>query len=411
MSSTFRLLLGSALLSLSFQSLAFNAKLAWDELVGTLKSDYAYLDKGPANTNALIESFSEKALKTTNKAAFIDVAQGFLRHFSDPHLNIGPYNLEDFSVYPTGSDIYAQFNQSHAQIYDIKRGSDAFKQGLRPGMRILSIDGLSVRQAIEDATLSKLEALSPAQQNYALNVALGGKRYQKRRLEIQHNHHRKFIELAATYDHINQLSQGPSVTIKTFDNLGYIRFNNVLGNENSAKLFKDALPTLAKTKALIIDLRNTPSGGNTGVAEPILGHFVQQKAPYQGYRVQKNKQPYAQAPYQQAYAIPQTPFIDKPYVVLAGRWTGSMGEGMTIALDALGAKAVIGAPMADLLGGIKQVTLSKSEAVLEVGFERMYHLDGRFREDYEPTILLKSADTDKNGDDPALRAAVKMLSL
>ena len=66
--------------------------------------------------------------------------------------------------------------------------------------------------------------------------------------------------------------------------------------------------------------------------------------------------------------------------------------------------------MADLLGGIKQVQLVASGAWLELGFERLYHVNGSFREDFVPSILLAAADTDTNGDDPALLAAIELLN-
>ena len=109
------------------------------------------------------------------------------------------------------------------------------------------------------------------------------------------------------------------------------------------------MESLRATDALIIDLRNTPSGGNTGVAEPILGYFTETKTVYQLYRIQTDSQKYNDGKLKKAKTKPGNFIYNKPFVVLAGRWTGSMGEGMAIGLDALGAKAVIGAPMADLL--------------------------------------------------------------
>ncbi|WP_353409493.1 hypothetical protein [Arenicella sp. 4NH20-0111] len=35
----------------------------------------------------------------------------------------------------------------------------------------------------------------------------------------------------------------------------------------------------------------------------------------------------------------------------------------------------------------------------------MYHVNGSFREDFEPRILLKTADRDRLGNDPALSKA------
>ena len=86
-----------------------------------------------------------------------------------------------------------------------------------------------------------------------------------------------------------------------------------------------------------------------------------------------------------------------------------MREGMTIGFDAIGATAIIGAPMADLLGGIKTKQLENSDTWLEVAFERLYHVDGTFREDFKPNELVIPADRDGQGGDPALTRALALL--
>lgn len=392
------------------QNNKFDSDSAWNELITTLRSDYAYMDRVDEEFNSLTASFRPKALATTTKKEFINVAQSFLRNFRDPHLNLGPYDNDDFIVYPTGSDIYAEIQADLAMIVDIKSDSAAFEQGLRPGMTIKGIDDSSVDEVIEAVTGMPVEKLSLAQKNYAVNIALGGKRYQSRTLTVASENGERSYSLAPSYDSVNKLKDGPAVSFRDIDGIGYIRFNNALGNKASVTEFDNAIKSLAQSQALIIDLRNTPSGGNTGVAEPILAHFTDTERAYQRYRTQTTGHTYNDAALQQAIVSPRAPFIEKPFVVLAGRWTGSMGEGMTIGLDALGAKAVIGAPMADLLGGIKRVELSTSDAWLELGFERLYHVNGIYREDFVPDTLLKSADIDERGSDQALLAAVDMLT-
>lgn len=389
---------------------AFNAKLAWNELISTLQSDYAYLDKADDNFQSLIDLFQPKALTTQSAKEFTDVSQSFLRNFNDPHLNLGPFDLDDYIVYPTGSDMYAEIKNGEAYVIDVKADSSAYQQGIRSGMLVKNIDGLSINAAIEAASGLSPDDLSQAQQNYALNIALGGKRYQNRTTTMATGEQVATYNLAPSYDSINKLKDGPKVTYKDINGISYIRFNNALGDSATVTEFKHAIKAFEQSNGLIIDLRNTPSGGNTGVAEPILGHFTKTEKMYQGYKTQKSGQHYASAPFQKATLTPQTPFIDKPFVVLAGRWTGSMGEGMTIGLDALGAKAILGAPMADLLGGIKQIELKESGATLSLGFERLYHVDGRFREDFKPNVLLKSADTDEKGLDATLLKALEVLT-
>jgi carboxyl-terminal processing protease len=388
----------------------FDSQLAWEELVTRVKSDYAYKDRVKNDIDTVFAHFKPAALQAKSEKEFIDLGQALLRNLRDPHLNMGPSDDDDYSVYPTGSDIYAQIQGDVATVIDVKAGAEAFNQGIRPGMQIVKVDGLTITAAIEAVTGVPMEKLTQLQKNYGINIALGGKRYQARSLDVITNDAALTYQLAPSYNSIIKLTDGPKVEFKNLDGIGYIRFNNALGDRESVTEFKHALQVLLATKALIVDLRNTPSGGNTGVAEPILGHFSKAEAVYQRYQVQASGEHYSDAPLKDALVTPQQPLVDKPFVVLAGRWTGSMGEGMTIGLDALGAKAIIGAPMADLLGGIKRLELKESDAWLELGFERMFHVDGRFREDVEPTVLLKAADIDAQGNDSALAAAIEILS-
>lgn len=389
---------------------AFDSGSAWDELVTTLRSDYAYLDRVNGEFENLTPHFQAKALATNSEKEFIDVAQSFLRNLRDPHLNLGPLDNDDYIVYPTGSDIYAEIKRNSVLIVDVKSGSDAFKKGLRPGMTVEGIDGLAINEAIEAVAGISVDDLSLTQKNYAVNIALGGKRYHSRTLTVKSDKGERIYSLAPSYDSINKLNDGPAVSFRDIDGIGYIRFNNSLGNNASVMEFRNAINALGQSRAFIIDLRNTPSGGNTGVAEPILSHFTDTEKVYQCYRTQTSGHSYSEAKLQRASVTPQEPLIDKPFIVLSGHWTGSMGEGMTIGLDALGARAVVGAPMADLLGGIKRVDLEKSGAWLELGFERLYHVNGGYREDFIPSVLLDAADTNEKGKDPALLSALDMLS-
>lgn len=388
----------------------FDSVAAWSEFQRVIGQHYAYLNDVEFDAGALFKEFETRARQAWNQQEFVDIAQQLVRHFHDPHLNVGPYNSQDFSVSPTGSDIWGVYQDGLFVVEDVKGDSAADIAGIRPGDRIMTIDDMPVIGAIEKVFGTPFPALSAEQINHGLNVSLGGLRNQARTLELSRAGKTGRYRLAASYQAIDALKEGPPLSAKLLNEIGYIRFNNSLGNEDTVKAFEEAITALAQSKALIIDLRNTPSGGNTGVAEPILGHFITQKTAYPLYQVQQEGVPYRQAEMQTAYARPSRPYYDKPFVVLAGRWTGSMGEGMTIGLDALGAKNVIGAPMADLLGGIKTVNLAGSDAWISVGFERLFHVDGSFREDFVPHRLQIPADRGKDGTDPALSQALDYLA-
>ncbi len=406
----FFLLLAASLVSCSTTVTEedFDATKAWEELEGVLRQQYAYLDR-PDAIEETISSFKARAVGLSSISEFRDLSQSFLRHFLDPHLNLGPYDENDFSVFPTGSDIRAVYENEAFFIEDVKAGGAADLAGIRPGSELVEIDGLQPQESVEKVLGVPFGSLSVDDINYGVNIALGGYRNRERDIVLKEEGGRVSYPLAASYQAINELKKGPPVTHKKLGEFGYIRFNNSLGNSETVDAFKDAISSLLETKALIIDLRDTPSGGNTGVAEPVLGHFVENKTAYQQYQIQEKGVSYSEDEMRTAYAQPKQPHYGKPFVLLAGRWTGSMGEGMAIGFDAIGATEVIGAPMADLLGGIKTLKLKESNSWMELGFERMYHVDGSFREDFEPSVMISPADRDANGDDPSLSLALSIL--
>ncbi|MDB4913857.1 MAG: hypothetical protein JWM95_1501 [Gemmatimonadetes bacterium] len=53
-----------------------------------------------------------------------------------------------------------------------------------------------------------------------------------------------------------------------------------------------------------------------------------------------------------------------PLVVLVGRWTGSMAEGIAIGLDGMQRGSVVGTAMAGLAGAVEDVTLGCSRFVV-----------------------------------------------
>jgi len=388
----------------------YNAETAWLELEQIITKQYAYLDNAQFDWSALLVEFKSQALKTKDQQEFLDLAQKLVRHFHDPHLNIGPYDAEDYSVSPTGSDIWASYKNNKFIIEDVKAGAAADIAGILPKDEIITIDTLPVKEAVEAVFGKVFSKLNNAQINHGLNVALGGKGYQSRTIELLRQDLVKSFQIDPSYQAIKTLNQGSPLSFKKIEKIGYIRFNNSLGNSETVTDFAQAMNSLADTNALIIDLRNTPSGGNTGVAEPILGHFVKQKTAYQKYQVQENGTSYQQEKMQTAYTLPTTPFYNKPFVVLAGRWTGSMGEGMTIGLDAIGAANIFGSPMADLLGGIKTVKLTASDTWMEVPYERLYHVNGTYREDFVPHQVVTPADRSVGESDPALAHAITYIN-
>ncbi|MBV5270661.1 MAG: hypothetical protein JZU55_13150, partial [Afipia sp.] len=314
-------------------------------------------------------------------------------NFADPHFIVGPLDLDDWAIIPTSSDLFGTYDGALFRIREVRRGGDAWAKGVRPGMTVGKIDGESPRTAIEEITGRPFAALSSEQIGFAFNVALAGHRRRARKLDVIDGGMQRTFALAATSDQANRIADGPLLHVERDGELGIIRINNSLGEQKLIDEF---------TTALLIDLRNTPSGGNTSVARGIMGHFVEHDRPYQVHVI----------PYEARVLGPTRKFVEfvtpfgirypgKVYVA-GGRWTGSMGEGLMIGFDAIGATTV-GSDLAHLLGALSNETIDGSSAKVDLGTEQLFTVNGLPREAFHPQILLPQAESDGKHD-PVLAA-------
>ncbi len=406
-------LLASALALLLLTSSAtaeeFDSQKAWAELEDALITRYVYLHDAGFDAPALLYRTRETAARFTTKESFLNFAQQFVRRFHDPHLNLGPYDPTDYAIIPTGSDMWAVQVGDTFVLEDVKGHGAADKAGIRPGFEVLSIDGLAPRDAIAKVMSTPFDSLSTDQATYALNISLAGIRRQPRTLIFSHQGKQMRCTLPSSYDHPDALAEGPPITSRRHGKVGYIRLENSAGRDDTVAAFEKALDELSDTSGLVIDLRNIPSGGNTSVGRPVLGHFTRSEQVYQIYQTPEGDTPYYKTEPVLDKIKPVAPYYDRPVVVLVGRWTGSMGEGMAVGFDTLGVKAVVGAPMADLLGAVTQVELPTSGGRLELGVGRIYRADMTCREDYVPTEVVIPADRGARGEDPALERALEIL--
>lgn len=380
----------------------FDSRVAWASFTKLLHEEYGYFDRPGVDGEAILSAFAQKAQAARSDGAFIDVLQLVSHNFADPHFIVGPLNTEDWAIIPTTSDVFGVFDGKNFRIDAVRAGGDAGAHGVQVGATVLKMNGQTPRVALEEITGRPFGTLSAVQIGFAFNVALAGHRHQPRTLEIQEGQQRRVVALAATSDQADRVDAGPLLSVERKGTLGIIRINNALGEQALIEQFAKALTSLSDTSTLLIDLRNTPSGGNTSVARGILGHFVDHDSPYQMHVI----------PYEARVLGPPRKFIEfvEPYgarysgkvYVAGGHWTGSMGEGLMIGFDAIGA-TTIGSDLAHLLGGLSNETIEGSTAKIDLGTEQLFTVTGLPRAAYRPAIFLPSAECE-GGHDPVLSA-------
>ena len=197
-------------------------------------------------------------------------------------------------------------------------------------------------------------------------------------------------------------------------NVALVTLHNSLGDTGTIAAFDSALNAARAAKGMILDLRDTPSGGTSTVARGILSRLVRDERPYQRHELPSEERATGVKRVWVEYVSPRGPFaFEAPVVALVGPWTGSMGEGIAIGLDAMKRATVLGDPMAGLLGALYQESLPNTGFVVRIPAERLYHVDGSPRERFRPrpprTDTRASKERPADGD-PLVREALGMLT-
>jgi carboxyl-terminal processing protease len=247
----------------------------------------------------------------------------------------------------------------------------------------VAVDGVAADQAVAAFWADLGLPVTAERAGFGARVLAAGRRDRPRRLSF-----RTGAGEVRTLELPNLYSAGPGrrPPVSTSEEGGVlvIRINDSLGDRATIAAFDSAMGGARPGRRVIVDLRDTPGGGNTVVARAILGWFVSRPTPYQVHRLpaEELETGIARQWIEQVLPRPGKRHLG-PVRVLVGRWTGSMGEGIAIAFDSIGAE-VVGDRMAGLLGAIYDHRLEHSGLVLKLPTERLSHVDGTPREAFVP---------------------------
>ena len=387
---------------------SFDAAAAWDEFEVLFRSVYAYLDRGDFDVEAQVAHAKALALETTEREAFRRVLHRFTFAFTDTHLVAGPLADEDPNLFPTSSDLIVRRLGDTFVVQDVRAGSAADAAGVRPGWTLIEVDGRSVTDAVEATWAGVVLAETAEQWSYGATLVANGLRNVDRSLVFDVEGERRRLSLANPRRFAEEVSKAAPIEIELRGRAAVVRLANSLGRFETIEAFDRAIASLrSNTDGIVVDLRNTPSGGNTDVARAIIGHFVTDTRAYQVHEIPAVERSTTVPRRFIEQVLPRAPHYPGRVAVLGGHWTGSMGEGLVIGLHAAAGARTFGSDMADILGALHNFDLEHSGVRLDIGAEALFHVDGTPREDYVADVAVERSDRDPAGGDPLLEAAVR----
>jgi carboxyl-terminal processing protease len=367
-----------------------------------VREQYAYFEVKKTDWGRTCAFYAPRAAAAADRDAFIGVLERAMAEIYDHHAHLGTNTDRSPRLVPTQSQVFGTWREGQAMIVAVRAETPASSAGVRPGMRVLAIDGEPVEVAVAALEPKFLTAPDPAAREWALQLALAGHRVNEViRLSIVDGGAARDL----TFAPVSTARPEALLSQKLLGDVGYIRFNNSLGEDALVQAFDEALKNFAGTRAVVIDLRDTASGGVSSVARGIMGRFVRTPMPYQRHELVAEFRTTGIRRIWVEYVAPRAPLFAQPVVVLAGHWTGSMGEGIAIGLNATRNAPVLGEPMAHLLGALGQIDLPNTNIPVRVPAEKLFHVNGTPREAFVPCHV-PTAGSQTN--DAELDAAVKL---
>jgi hypothetical protein len=347
----------------------------------SVRDGYAYWDRAPCNWSAVPRAYAADLAAVKDEIGFIRLLERVIAELCDNHASLGT-NLDDsFRLVPSGTDVRVEARSNGIYITDLRYGSSELKRG----DRILGIGGQPIHAALASVWPRTVPKGSLVAKTCCANVLLAGRHNQPRLVQTPRG---KF--------ELESAERGPAGPgLVRFDNqkpVSHIRPADSLGNNELIAEFDKYMPFLTGGEGLILDLTDTPGGGNTTVARAILGWFVNKEMPYQRHENPSELRQFGVRRFWTEWVAPRPgKFYGGPLCVLVNGWTGSMGEGIAIALQGMGRAKLVGMPMAGLLGAISRDETPVAKIPFFFPTERLSRLDGTPREKCLPDVMAPSA--------------------
>lgn len=340
---------------------------------GLINAKYAYLDRFPGGVMPMSDALRAEASAVHDRDTLLRYAEHVLTALADHHAITGSSFRDSWAVTPSYADLWIEKQGDLWRITAVREGSPAEAAGIRPGETLDAVGGVATTEAVAGFWGELGLAPGGDRDGYAVRVLAAGRRDRPRDLTVSGQR----LSVPNLYA---RREDRPPVTVHEEAGTLVIRFNDSLGDSAAIAAFDAAMAGGRPGQPILIDLTDTASGGNTSVARAVMGWFVTEARPYQIHNLPAEARETG-APRQWIEQVLPRPgkHHGGPVTVRAGRWTGSMGEGLTIGLAAIGARTEGGA-MAGLLGAIYDFRLERSGLVIKFPAERLYAVDGTPRE-------------------------------
>ncbi|HRG52148.1 MAG TPA: S41 family peptidase [Bacteroidia bacterium] len=355
------------------------------EFWNIVNENYAYLKKQNIDWNKVKETYQPQVDAIKDNDEFIKLLENVLNELYNGHSSLNTNLPSSSKLTPSGTDMYVENLNNRFIVQDLRKGFGAEQCGIKVGMEIVKFNDLEVLPQLKQFLPKYTKTYNEQMLQYAIDMLFAGTHNKPRKITTFENGSEKdYYPDKVTLPKNEKLIESKVIDGKA----GYIKINNCLYNYDLINEMDKAIDNFSSLKTIIIDLSETPSGGNTTVARAMMGRFINEKLPYQTHEIDESQ--YETKQLWTEYVIPRKKMYTGKVIIMVGHWTGSMGEGIAIGFDAMNKGTVIGTKMAGLIGAIDGFKLTETHIGFQIPTEQLYHVNGTPRENYLPKVLTKN---------------------
>lgn len=355
------------------------------EFWNIVNGNYAYLKKQNIDWNKVKETYQPQVDAIKDNDEFIKLLENVLNELYNGHSSLNTNLPSSNKLTPSGTDMYVENLNNRFIVQDLRKGFGAEQCGIKVGMEIVKFNDLEVLPQLKQFLPKYTKTYNEQMLQYAIDMLFAGTHNKPRKITTLENGSEKdYYPDKVTLPKNEKLIESKVIDGKA----GYIKINNCLYNYDLINEMDKAIDNFSSLKTIIIDLSETPSGGNTTVARAMMGRFINEKLPYQTHEIDESQ--YETKQLWTEYVIPRKKMYTGKVIIMVGHWTGSMGEGIAIGFDAMNKGTVIGTKMAGLIGAIDGFKLTETHIGFQIPTEQLYHVNGTPRENYLPKVLTKN---------------------
>lgn len=244
--------------------------------------NYAYLERLPDGALPQSAELDAKRAAVKDARSLLHYVEDRLATLADHHAIAGRSFGDSWAVVPSFSDLWVDLCTDTCEIEAVRPASAAATGGVAPGDRLVAVDGVPVADAIDEFWRRLGHSVTPERASYTARVLAAGRRDRPRRLTISRAGVTRDFTLPSLY---GPSAQRQPLTVERQGRTTTIRIENALGDQSTVAAFDAVMADLPAGDRLILDLTDTPSGGNTTVARGIMGWFATRPTGYQVHRL------------------------------------------------------------------------------------------------------------------------------